>query len=90
MGEPSSSIYNAIMYSKGSPGPRVFFDSWGGAWAPCAPTDEGAEAFGPTGTARRVKVVGLPEGYPSEWAAARAAGMRVLSCPDGVGPDILA
>lgn len=33
----------------------IFFDSWGAAWKPCPPEDPGAEAFGPTGVARRVE-----------------------------------
>ena len=32
----------------------MFFDSHGNLWQACAATEEGAEAFGPTGTARLV------------------------------------
>ena len=31
-----------------------FFDSWGGLWAVCGADDDGAEAFGPRGCARRI------------------------------------
>jgi len=32
-----------------------FFDSWGGLWETCDASAPGAEAFGPTGIARRVE-----------------------------------
>ena len=35
---------------------ETFFDSHGNAWTPCSPEAEGAEAFGPLGTARSVEV----------------------------------
>ena len=58
-----------------------FFDSWGNLWATCAASDDGAEAFGPCGTALRIDpaTVGLvvTNENATAWAAAQALGLVV-------------
>lgn len=55
--------------------------SWGNLWATCAASDDGAEAFGPCGTALRIDpaTVGLvvTNENATAWAAAQALGLVV-------------
>lgn len=53
----------------------IFFDSWGAAWKPCSSVEQNAEAFGPTGCARRVEGQELPYSLQC-WAPAREGAVH--------------
>ena len=59
--------------------PTFFFDSHGGLWATCTSNTIGAEAFGPTGIARRaaLREIGVPHLHFSTDVAAVAAEDRI-------------
>lgn len=60
----------------------VFVDPHGAFWSPCAAEAGGAEAFGPSGCARRVAWNGH-----ATLSEAQAAGVAVLREPDEDGWD---
>lgn len=54
----------------------LFFDSWGGLWQTCSPGDPYAEAFGPSGSAKRVNAhdfIEFPIGH-SAYSTAKKEG----------------